>query len=499
LVVCYHRTKTLPVALAVSESGPSDDWLAQAAKKGDQRAFAELVERYQGPVCAFVYALTGNLGQSEEIAQETFVKAWTSLTALQEAGRFRPWVYMIARNLVRLSARGNRRALSLADATDKLVSHEPSALERIIDREEERMVWRAIKTIPEKYRVPLVLFYREQQSFKKAADTLNLTEENVRKRLSRGRRMLQAELAARVESVLEGSRPGKRFAAGVMAAVIAAGGGPGRVAEAADATLPRRRLVGRSALATSAVALVGSGIFFASGSLRSREEPARIQAAAPSPRRPPVWSAALQGEVGSPIIAKGSDSPLSESAESLLDVIHFDFEDGILPPGFSLGFVMEGPPRAGNRYVAAATVCTWYPSWGTSVSVPLPNTLYRDTLVLSFDYWLPGDTDRVGLVVRDGSKGNSYWRNLETVVRQEWTHAEIRIGSFVPSQFAGRPQVSMDPGDTLTGLTINVGRFGGKPAFVDNIRLRDYAPEALAKVSIGTTSIGKIVSPLAPN
>ncbi|MGZ5543802.1 MAG: RNA polymerase sigma factor, partial [Limisphaerales bacterium] len=88
-----------------------------------------------------------------------------------------------------------------------------------ITKEEQAILWQAIEHIPEPYREPLVLFYREHQSIQRVADTLDLTEEAVRQRLSRGRKLLHERVVAFVEGALAQTAPDQTFTAGVMVAL----------------------------------------------------------------------------------------------------------------------------------------------------------------------------------------------------------------------------------------------------------------------------------------
>jgi hypothetical protein len=86
-------------------------------------------------------------------------------------------------------------------------------------REEETLLWRVLAQLPENYREPLVLFYREERSVTEVATQLDLTEDTVKQRLSRGRAMLREEMATLVESTLTRSKPGTAFTGGVMVAL----------------------------------------------------------------------------------------------------------------------------------------------------------------------------------------------------------------------------------------------------------------------------------------
>ena len=96
---------------------------------------------------------------------------------------------------------------------------EKSPVEHTISREEEAILWRSLERIPENYREPLVLFYRENQSVAQTAELLVLSEDAVKQRLSRGRKLLAEEVTSFVESALKASTPGRAFTLGVLAAL----------------------------------------------------------------------------------------------------------------------------------------------------------------------------------------------------------------------------------------------------------------------------------------
>lgn len=205
--------------------GVDDADLVSRSRAGDRDAFGELVELYQALVCAITYSATGSIGASEDLAQETFLAAWKSLAGLREPEKFRSWLCGIARNISNLAARRSSREPAhrseLLEALADQPAVEPLPSERAVTREEEELLWRAVERIPETYREPLVLFYREQQSVQAVARDLELSEDAVKQRLSRGRKLLEHELAAFVESTLGRTAPGRAFTIAVLAALPA--------------------------------------------------------------------------------------------------------------------------------------------------------------------------------------------------------------------------------------------------------------------------------------
>jgi RNA polymerase sigma factor (sigma-70 family) len=240
--------------------GTGDPDLVRRSLAGDREAFGQIVERYQSLVAAVAFSGTGNLALSQDIAQETFLAAWKGLGELREPGKLRSWLAGIARNRARSALRSRGRdALGPAETLDALpepAAPQPSPLEAVLSREEETLVRRALAALPESYREPLVLFYREQQSVAAVAEALELSEEAVKQRLSRGRELLKDHVARLVEGALGRTRPGRAFRIAVLAALPALAP---QAASAAVAGAAVEGAAGKSALAAAGLtgALLG--------------------------------------------------------------------------------------------------------------------------------------------------------------------------------------------------------------------------------------------------
>ena len=208
-----------------TEPATTDAQLVEWSLTGDREAFGRIVEKYQSLVCSITYGATGNLTLSEDIAQETFLTAWRQLTALNDAAKLRSWLCGIARNLTNnFLRRGQHEPVRVAEPLDAIAevpTPEPSPSAEAVTREEEAILWRALERIPETYREPLILYYREQQSVERVAGDLELSEDAVKQRLSRGRKLLADEVAAFVEGTLQRTTPGKAFTLGVLATLPA--------------------------------------------------------------------------------------------------------------------------------------------------------------------------------------------------------------------------------------------------------------------------------------
>ena len=201
---------------AISE----DAHLVRLGLQGDRDAFGRLVTRYQSPVCALAYSACGNISQSEDLAQEAFIIAWRKLSDLKEPEKFKFWLFGIARNLINNTARKQtRNPLASAGPLDEeltVPAPVPNPDGHAISKEEEEILWRSLEQIPEAYREPLVLFYRQHQSIEQVAATLEVSEEAVRQRLSRGRKLLQEQVLAFVEGALARTNPSQAFTLAVL-------------------------------------------------------------------------------------------------------------------------------------------------------------------------------------------------------------------------------------------------------------------------------------------
>jgi RNA polymerase sigma factor (sigma-70 family) len=210
---------------AAKTTHSSDSELVTRSLAGNRDAFGWIVVRYQSLLCSLAYSATGSLSQSEDLAQETFVAAWKQLADLREPEKLRSWLCRISRNLTYDALRRQgREPIHKAESLEEIQQSpapEPLPSDYTISREEEAILWRSIECIPESYREPLVLYYREHQSVEKVAAALDLSEDAVKQRLSRGRKLLHEQVVAFVEGALERTGPGKAFTIGVIAALPA--------------------------------------------------------------------------------------------------------------------------------------------------------------------------------------------------------------------------------------------------------------------------------------
>jgi RNA polymerase sigma factor (sigma-70 family) len=250
----------------------------------DMAAFGRLVEAHHAAVAAVAFAITRDLALAEDVAQDTFVAAWSSLTSLRHRERIRPWLCGIARNQAKKALRRRRREV---DSDREEIDVKPSVLEQAIDREAARELEAALAAIPEDYREPLVLFYWEEQSIEQVASMLDLSAQAAQKRISRARTYLKDQLADRFDETGRVRKRASAAAAAIVLAVLSARPTASAAAPAAKASMLPLKALG---LTSAGVAMIASVTFWAGrqSDALPKHDPTRSLVAAPAaPALPP--------------------------------------------------------------------------------------------------------------------------------------------------------------------------------------------------------------------
>lgn len=200
-----------------------DAQLVELSLRGDTRAFGNIVERHQSLVCGLAYSACGNVHVSEDLAQETFITAWQQLRNLREKDNLRGWLCGIARHVINNFLRRQQRTPTAMAAELDEVAHpasaEPSPDECAINEQESAMLWRALQRLPDTYREPMVLYYRQHESVSAVAESLELSEDAVKQRLARGRAMLAEQVERMLGNTLRQTMPAAAFTCCVLAAL----------------------------------------------------------------------------------------------------------------------------------------------------------------------------------------------------------------------------------------------------------------------------------------
>ena len=162
--------------------------LVERAKRGDHRAYGELVHAYQGIAFRTAYLVVRNAAEAEDAAQEGFVKAFRALGRFRTGEPFRPWLLKIvvneARNRLRSSAR--RDALVVRASAEKPSGEAaPSPEAALLDAERRELLLAAVEALPEPQREVISCRYLLDLSEEETAAVLGLRRGTVKSRTAR--------------------------------------------------------------------------------------------------------------------------------------------------------------------------------------------------------------------------------------------------------------------------------------------------------------------------
>lgn len=180
-------------------SGPAEDFVARQervwvarARRGDRTAFGALVRRHQEPVRGLLLRLCRNASEADDLAQETFIRAYRGLAAFQGRSRFGTWLHRIAYNLYLNHRTRTRRHEALPEDFDRGVSPEQEL--GIDQAERAERVTAAVQGLPDRYRSVVALYYLQGVSYPEIASMLKMPLGTVKTQLHRAKAILRRRL-----------------------------------------------------------------------------------------------------------------------------------------------------------------------------------------------------------------------------------------------------------------------------------------------------------------
>lgn len=183
-----------------------DTELVQAINAGDTQRFQELVQRYEQKLYTFGRRMCRNESDAEDLVQDTFLNVYRYLKDFRYETRFKNWLYRVAANTALKKRRRSKFAPEPELPLEELVEREDLAapgevpkwarmpLEQLLNEELLGILHQAIWSLPEKYRIVVILRDIEEFSTEDTAQILNLSPANVKVRLHRARLFLRDKL-----------------------------------------------------------------------------------------------------------------------------------------------------------------------------------------------------------------------------------------------------------------------------------------------------------------
>lgn len=184
-----------------------DHTLIKRALVGDEEAYKRLLEKYRGPLYGLLYKMVRNREEAEDLVQEAFIKAFSALANFREEFAFSTWLYKIAIN----NCIDHLRKKKLATySLDRPVVMREGDVKRdypdfssspeltLIAKEKIRLIEEAINSLPERYRIVIVLRHSEDKPYEEIAQILGIPLGTVKARLFRAREMLKKKLKGKL-------------------------------------------------------------------------------------------------------------------------------------------------------------------------------------------------------------------------------------------------------------------------------------------------------------
>ncbi|PTX44110.1 RNA polymerase sigma-70 factor (ECF subfamily) [Christiangramia gaetbulicola] len=175
----------------------TDQYLVERTLEGDTTAYGELVDRYQNFVFTIAVRILKVREEAEEVAQDSFIKAFESLNSFRGDSKFSTWLYRIVyhKSLDRLKMNKRHRTYAIIEEiTEDSLDHIENGLEFMLSEERSVTIKKCIDRLPEDEAAIISLYYFEEQSVKEIAKVTDLTEDNIKIKLYRSRKKLFALL-----------------------------------------------------------------------------------------------------------------------------------------------------------------------------------------------------------------------------------------------------------------------------------------------------------------
>ena len=167
-----------------------DTYYIEKVLKGQTSYFSYIVERYKDIVFSIALKVLKNREDAEELAQESFIKAFKSLNTFKGKAKFSTWIYRITYNTCISEVRKKRMRFTSTDDIQIQDEAEEMNLEGIPEENREMIVKAALEKLPEDEYMLVLLYYFEEQSVDEIKSITGLTESNVKVKLHRARKKL---------------------------------------------------------------------------------------------------------------------------------------------------------------------------------------------------------------------------------------------------------------------------------------------------------------------
>jgi RNA polymerase sigma-70 factor (ECF subfamily) len=179
----------------------TDEELVHRAQQDDERAFGELVTRYESKVYSLAMKMLRNPEDAEDVLQDTFLRAYRGIKSFKGNSTFSTWIYRITANSALMRLRKKQLPqVSIEDADERdapisIADWAPGPVEQLLNQEMQKVMDEAIDALPAEFRQVFILRDVEEMSNAEVAEILDLSVAAVKSRLHRARLKVRNRLA----------------------------------------------------------------------------------------------------------------------------------------------------------------------------------------------------------------------------------------------------------------------------------------------------------------
>lgn len=198
----------------------------ESVRAGDTQALARLIDRTSSTVTSIALAIVKDIDSAEDVAQQVYIKVWQQIETLKNAMSFLPWLRQTTRNTAFNFLRDNKVSRTVSGQTaEELLSEYSDADQNqddiLLRSQQGQIISRFVDELPSEDREVILLFYREGESTRRVSQLLEVSEANVRKKLSRTRAKLKEQMLARCGDLLLSTAPAIGFGSILVSSMTA--------------------------------------------------------------------------------------------------------------------------------------------------------------------------------------------------------------------------------------------------------------------------------------
>lgn len=173
-----------------------DEEITRMVKKGDKDAFGILVDRYEVKLSRYINRFVFNTNDNDDLLQNVFIKVYQNINSFNDSLRFSPWIYRITHNEIVNYIRKTKHEIFGIIDWDTILPIDLHSNKWNEEIDKEKLITNLdsiIRTIPEKYKEVIVLFYLEEKDYKDISEILKIPISTVGVRLGRAKQLIKKQ------------------------------------------------------------------------------------------------------------------------------------------------------------------------------------------------------------------------------------------------------------------------------------------------------------------